>query len=74
MRLSYQDITIISDIIKQNMSEYDKRFTNVENLIKKISKKRTIDDSWMSYDELSKNIIALSGDEYYRDFNIVRVQ
>ncbi len=39
MRLSYEDITIISDIIKQNMWEYDKRFTNVENLIKKNIKK-----------------------------------
>ena len=37
------------------------------------NKKKRIDDSWMSYDELSKNIIALSGDEYYRDFNIVRM-
>ena len=52
------------------MSEYNKRFTNVEKLIKKLGKKRKIDDSWMSYDELSKNIVELSGDEYYRDFNI----
>jgi len=73
MRLTYEDITVISDIVKKNMSEYDKRFTNVEKLIKKLGKKRTIDDSWMSYDELSKNIVELSGDEYYRDFNISRM-
>ena len=73
MRLTYEDITIISDIIKKSMSEYDKRFTNVEKLIKKLTKKRKIDDSWMSYEELSKNIVELSGDEYYRDFNISRM-
>ncbi|MGI6484528.1 MAG: hypothetical protein ACOX0R_02815 [Candidatus Dojkabacteria bacterium] len=73
MRLTYEDITIILDIIKRSMSEYDKRFTNVEKLIKKLTKKRKIDDSWMSYDELSKNIVELSGDEYYRDFNISRM-
>ena len=73
MRLTYEDITIISDIIKKSMSEYDKRFTNVEKLIKKLTKKRKIDDSWMSYEELSKNIVELSGEEYYRDFNISRI-
>lgn len=73
MRLTYEDITIISDIVKKNMSEYDKRFTNVEKLIKGLTKKKVIDDSWMSYDELSKNIVELSGDEYYRDFNITRM-
>jgi len=73
MRLTYEDITIISDIVKKNMSEYDKRFTNVEKLIKKLTKKRNIDDSWMSYEELSKNIVELSGEEYYRDFNISRI-
>lgn len=73
MRLTYEDITIISDIIKKSMSEYDKRFTNVEKLIKKLTKRRKVDDSWMSYDELSKNIVELSGDEYYRDFNISRM-
>ena len=73
MRLTYEDITIISDIIKRSMSEYDKRFTNVEKLIKKLTKRRKVDDSWMSYDELSKNIVELSGEEYYRDFNISRM-
>lgn len=73
MRLTYEDITIISDIVKKNMSEYSRRFTNVEKLIKGLTKKKVIDDSWMSYDELSKNIIELSGDEYYRDFNITRM-
>ena len=74
MGLTYEDITIISDIVKKNMSEYDKKFSNVEKLIKGLTKKKVIDDSWMSYDELSKNIVELSGDEYYRDFNITRVQ
>ena len=73
MRLTYEDITIISDIVKKNMSEYNKRFTNVEKLIKGLTKKKVIDDSWMSYDELSKNIVELSGDEFYRDFNISRM-
>ena len=73
MRLTYEDITIISDIVKKNMSEYDKRFTKVEKLIKKRTKKRKIEDSWMSYEELSKNIVELSGEEYYRDFNISRI-
>jgi len=73
MKLTYEDITIISDIVKKNMSEYNKRFTNVEKLIKELTKKKVIDDSWMSYDELSKNIVELSGDEYYRDFNITRM-
>ena len=73
MRLTYEDITIISDIVKKNMSEYDKRFTNVEKKKKKLTKKRKIDDSWMSYEELSKNIVELSGEEYYRDFNISRI-
>ena len=50
MRLTYEDITIISDIVKKNMSEYNKRFTNVEKLIKGLGQKRKIDDSWMSYE------------------------
>ncbi len=73
MRLSYEDITIISDIIRQNMSEYEKRFTDVERLIKRLAKKKINDDSWMSYDELAKNIVELSGGEIYRDFNITRM-
>ena len=44
MRLTYEDITIISDIVKKNMSEYDKRFTNVEKLIKKLTKRRKLPD------------------------------
>ena len=73
MTLSNEDITIISDIVRQNMSEYNKKFSNVEKLIKRLANKKKVDDSWMSYDELAKNIIILSGDEYYRDFNIVRL-
>lgn len=73
MRLSNDDIIVISDIFKESMSEYDKKFENVEKLLKRLTKKKLVDDSWMSYDELSKNIIELSGDEYYRDFNISRM-
>ena len=73
MRLSNDDIIVISDIFKKSMSEYDKKFENVEKLLKRLTKKRLVDDSWMSYDELSKNIIELSGDEYYKDFNISRM-
>lgn len=73
MRLSNDDIIVISDIFEKGMSEYNKRFENVEKLLKRLAKKKLVDDSWMSYDELSKNIIELSGDEYYRDFNISRM-
>ena len=72
MRLSHDDILIISDIFKQNMSEYDKKFASVEKLLRKLTKEKVLDDTWMSYDELAKNIVELSGDEYYRDFNITR--
>lgn len=74
MTLSQEDITIISTILSTQLSSYDRKLRNVEKLLKKMNSKRIVDDSWMSYDELSKNIVELCGDEYNRDFNIIRVQ
>ena len=65
---------MISQIVNTEIYHLNEKLSKFENILKKSLKKKRIDDSWMSYDELSKNIIALSGDEYYRDFNIVRVQ
>ena len=74
MRLSNEDYVMISQIVNTEIYHLNEKLSKFENILKKSLKKKRIDDSWMSYDELSKNIIALSGDEYYRDFNIVRVQ
>ncbi|NLD25473.1 hypothetical protein GX656_02430 [Candidatus Dojkabacteria bacterium] len=74
MRLSNEDYLMISQIVNTEIYHLNEKLSKFENILKKSLKKKRIDDSWMSYDELSKNIIALSGDEYYRDFNIVRVQ
>ena len=74
MRLSNEDYVMISQIINTQINHLNEKLSKFENILKRSLKKKKIDDSWMSYDELSKNIIALSGDEYYRDFNIVRVQ
>lgn len=73
MKLSNDDYVMISKIINTEISGLDQKLSKFENILKKSLKKKRIDDSWMSYDELSKNIIALSGEEYYRDFNIVRM-
>jgi len=73
MRLSNEDYVMISQIINTQINHLNEKLSKFENILKKSLKKKRIDDSWMSYDELSKNIIALSGDEYYRDFNIVRM-
>ncbi len=64
---------MISQIVNTEIYHLNEKLSKFENILKKSLKKKRIDDSWMSYDELSKNIIALSGDEYYRDFNIVRM-
>ena len=74
MRLSNEDYLMISQIVNTEIYHLNEKLSKFENILKKSLKKKRIDDSWMSYDELSKNIIALSGDECYRDFNIVRVQ
>lgn len=73
MRLSNEDYLMISQIVNTEIYHLNEKLSKFENILKKSLKKKSIDDSWMSYDELSKNIIALSGDEYYRDFNIVRM-
>ncbi|HPR92036.1 hypothetical protein KBB69_02895 [Candidatus Dojkabacteria bacterium] len=73
MRLSNEDYLMISQIVNTEIYHLNEKLSKFENILKKSLKKKRIDDSWMSYDELSKNIIALSGDEYYRDFNIVRM-
>jgi len=64
---------MISQIVNTEIYHLNEKLSKFENILKKSLKKKRIDDSWMSYDELSKNIIALSGEEYYRDFNIVRM-
>ena len=74
MRLSNEDYLMISQIVNTEIYHLNEKLSKFENILERSLKKKKIDDSWMSYDELSKNIIALSGDEYYRDFNIVRVQ
>lgn len=73
MRLSNEDYVMISQIINTQINHLNEKLSKFENILERSLKKKKIDDSWMSYDELSKNIIALSGDEYYRDFNIVRM-
>lgn len=73
MRLSNEDYVMISQIVNTEIYHLNEKLSKFENILKKSLKKKRIDDSWMSYDELAKNIVALSGDEYYRDFNIVRV-
>lgn len=73
MTLSQEDIAVISALLSTQLSNYDKKLRNVERILKKMNSRKIVDDSWMSYDELSKNIVQLSGDEFNRDFNIVRV-
>ena len=73
MRLSNEDYVMISQIINTQINHLNEKLSKFENILERSLKKKKIDDRWMSYDELSKNIIALSGDEYYRDFNKVRM-
>lgn len=73
MRLSNEDYVMISQIINTEINHLNDKLSKFENILKRSLKTKRIDDSWMSYDELAKNIVALSGDEYYRDFNIVRM-
>lgn len=74
MRLSNEDYVMISRIMNIEMERFNKKLNELEKAMKISVRSRKSDESWMSYDELAKNIVALSGDEYYRDFNIVRVQ
>jgi len=73
MTLSNDDFVMISTLLSSEMGKYNKKLVYLEKTLKKILKRKKVDDSWMSYDELAKNIVVLSGDEYYRDFNIVRM-
>ena len=72
MTLSKEDFVMISTLLACEFEKYEKQIKNLEKIVKKSVKKK-VDDSWMSYEELSKNIVELSGDEYNRDFNITRM-
>ncbi|MBP8978920.1 hypothetical protein KBG23_00365 [Candidatus Dojkabacteria bacterium] len=72
MTLSKEDFVMISTLLACELEKYEKQIKNLEKIVKKSVKKK-VDDSWMSYEELSKNIVELSGDEYNRDFNITRM-
>ncbi len=74
MRLSKEDFAMISTLLACEFKRYDMQIKSLEKIVKQyVKKNRRVDDSWMSYEELSKNIIALTGDEFNRDFNIVRI-
>lgn len=75
MTLSKEDFAMISTLLACEFKRYDMQIKSLEKIVKQyVKNNRRVDDSWMSYEELSKNIIALTGDEFNRDFNIVRVQ
>lgn len=73
MKLSKSNLLVISSIFNANLAMYDKRFRNIEKILSKLSKEKPVKSEEMTYDELAKNIVKLTGDEFYtRDFNIVR--
>lgn len=73
MKLSKSDLLVISSIFNANLAMYDKRFRKIEKILSKLSKEKSVKCDEMTYDELAKNIVKLTGDEFYtRDFNIVR--
>lgn len=73
MKLSKSDLLVISSIFNANLAMYDKRFRKIEKILSKLSKEKSVKYDEMTYDELAKNIVKLTGDEFYtRDFNIVR--
>jgi hypothetical protein len=44
-------------------------------MLKRISNSTELDMADMTYDELAKNIVKLTGEEFYtRDFNITEMQ
>ena len=53
MRLSNEDYLMISQIVNTEIYHLNEKLSKFENILKKFKEKR-IDDSWMSYDELSK--------------------
>ena len=75
MKLSEADFLVISSIVNANLAEYDKRFKKIEKMLKRISNSTELDMADMTYDELAKNIVKLTGEEFYtRDFNITEMQ
>ena len=74
MTLSKEDFAMISTLLACELERYDRQIKNLEKIVKRYVKgKKRVDDSWMSYQELAENIVALSGEEINRDFNIVRM-
>ncbi len=75
MTLSKSDLLVISSIFNANLAVYDKRFQKMEKILEKISHEKHFKQTKnMTYDELAKNIIEITGEEFYtRDFNITRV-
>ncbi len=74
MTLSKEDFAMISTLLACEFKKYDMQIKNLEKIVKQYVKgKKGVDDSWMSYQELAENIVALSGEEINRDFNIVRM-
>lgn len=73
MRLSNEDYIMMTKIMNIEMERFNRKLNKLEKSMRKSFTNRKNEDCWMSYDELAKNIVALSGDEYYRDFNIVRM-
>jgi|GEM_PF-1303799 enoyl reductase-like protein len=75
MKLSETDFLVISSIVNASLAEYDKRFRKIEKMLKRISKAPELDVGDMTYDELAKNIVKLTGEEFYtRDFNITEMK
>lgn len=74
MKLTQGDFLVISNIFNANLSDYEKRFEHIEKMLNEISKGRKMSNDCMTYDEMTKNIVKLSGDEYNRDFHIEYVR
>ena len=75
MKLSETDFLVISSIVNASLAEYDKRFRKIEKMLKRISKTSELDVGDMTYDELAKNIVKLTGEEFYtRDFNLTEMK
>ncbi len=75
MKLSETDFLVISSIVNASLAEYDKRFRKIERMLKRMSKTSELDVGDMTYDELAKNIVKLTGEEFYtRDFNITEMK
>ncbi|MGI5898004.1 MAG: hypothetical protein ACOX6Q_02485 [Candidatus Dojkabacteria bacterium] len=75
MTLSKSDLLVISSIFNANLATYDKRFKKIEKILEKISREENTEKyKQMTYDELAKNIVQITGEEFYtRDFNITKM-